>query len=90
VGWFNGNTVLGELTASTLKMEAANPSETLLDVPKIHSDIGVDEIFRSSRPALGAHPACYTMGTGSFPGVKSDRGVTLTPHPLLVLWSKKE
>ena len=24
------------------------------------------------------------MGTGSFPGVKSGRGVTLTPHPLLV------
>jgi len=21
------------------------------------------------------------MGTGSFPGVKSGRGVTLTPHP---------
>jgi len=24
------------------------------------------------------------MGTGSFPGVKSGRGVTLTPHSLLV------
>jgi hypothetical protein len=24
------------------------------------------------------------MGTVSFPGVKSGRGVTLTPHPLLV------
>ena len=40
-----------------------------------------------SRPALGAHPASCTMGTGSFPGVKSGRGVTLTPHPLLVPWS---
>ena len=29
----------------------------------------------------GAHPAFCTMGTGSFPGVKSCRGVTLTPHP---------
>ena len=29
------------------------------------------------------------MGTGSFPGVKSGRGVTLTPHPLLVPWSRK-
>jgi hypothetical protein len=29
----------------------------------------------------GAHPASFTMGTGSFPGVKSGRGVTLTPHP---------
>ena len=37
----------------------------------------------------GAHPASCTMGTGSFPGVKSGRGVTLTPHPLLVPWSRK-
>jgi len=29
------------------------------------------------------------MGTGSFPGVKSGRGVTLTPYPLLVPWSWK-
>ena len=27
------------------------------------------------------------MGTESFPGIKSGRGVTLTPHPLLVPWS---
>jgi len=32
----------------------------------------------------GAHPASCTIGTGSFPGVKSGRGVTLTLHPLLV------
>ena len=37
----------------------------------------------------GAHPAFCTIGTGSFPGVKSGRGVTLTPHPLLVPWSWK-
>ena len=35
----------------------------------------------------GPHPASCTMGTGSFPGVKSGRGVPLTPHPLLVPWS---
>jgi len=29
----------------------------------------------------GAHPASCTMGTGSFLGVKSGRGVTLTPSP---------
>ena len=29
------------------------------------------------------------MGNGSFPGVKSGRGVTLTPHPLLMPWSWK-
>ena len=37
----------------------------------------------------GAHPASCKMGTGSFPVVKSGRGVTLTPHPLLVPWSRK-
>jgi len=36
-----------------------------------------------------ARPASCTMGTGSFPGVKSGRTVTLTPHPLLVPWSRK-
>jgi hypothetical protein len=30
-----------------------------------------------------AQPASYTMGTGSFPGVKCGRGVLLTTHPLL-------
>jgi len=30
------------------------------------------------------------MGTGSFPGVKSGQGVTLTPHPLLVPLVMKE
>ena len=29
----------------------------------------------------GAHPTSCTMGTRSFPGVKSGRGVTLTPSP---------
>ena len=32
----------------------------------------------------GAHPASCTMGNGSFPRVKSGRGVLLTTHPLLV------
>jgi hypothetical protein len=30
------------------------------------------------------------MGTGSFPGVKSGRGVKLTPHPHLVQRSRKK
>jgi hypothetical protein len=31
----------------------------------------------------GAHPASYTVGTGSlFPGAKRGRGVTLTTHPM--------
>ena len=47
---------------------------------------------RFSAPAQigpGAHPASCAMGTGSFRGVKSGRGVTLTPHTLLVPWSRK-
>jgi hypothetical protein len=47
---------------------------------------------RFSAPVLtdpGAHTASCTMGTGSFPGVKNGRGVTLAPHPLLVPWSWK-
>ena len=37
----------------------------------------------------GAHPPFCTISTGSFSGVKSGRGVTLTPHPLLVPLSRK-
>jgi hypothetical protein len=37
----------------------------------------------------GAHPASFKMGTRSFQGVKSGRGVTLTLYPLLVPWSWK-
>ena len=57
-----------------------------LDSPGILTQWGA----RFSAPAQtgpGAHPASCTMGTGSFPEVKSGRGVTLTPHPLPVPWS---
>jgi hypothetical protein len=59
-----------------------------LDSPGIESRWGA----RFSAPVQigpGAHPASCTMGAGSFLGVKSGRGVTLTPHPLLVPWSRK-
>jgi hypothetical protein len=36
----------------------------------------------------GTHPASCTMGTASFPGVESGRGMTLIPQPLLVPRSK--
>jgi hypothetical protein len=32
----------------------------------------------------GDYPASCTIGTGSFPGIESGRGVTLSPHSLLV------
>jgi len=59
-----------------------------LDGSGIESRLGA----RFSAPVQtgpGAHPSFCTMGTGSFPEVKSGRGVTLTPHPLLVPWSWK-
>jgi hypothetical protein len=37
-----------------------------------------------------AHTASCKMGNVSFPGVSCGRGVTLTPHPLLVPRSKIE
>ena len=50
-----------------------------LDGPGIESWWGRD-FPNQSRPAPGAHPASYTMGTGSFPGVKRPgRGVDHTP-----------
>jgi hypothetical protein len=39
--------------------------------------------------ALGDHSASCTMNTGSFLGLKSGRGVTLTTHHFLVPWSRK-
>ena len=59
-----------------------------LDDPGIESRWGA----RFSAPvqiSAGAHPASCTTGTESFPGVKSGRGLILTPHPFLVPWSWK-
>ena len=53
------------------------------------SNAGGGEISAPVQTGPGAHPASCTMGTGSFPGVKSGRVVALTPHPLLVPWSRK-
>ena len=55
-----------------------------LDGPGIESPWGA----RFSTPVQTgpeAHPASCTMGTRSFLGVRCGPGVTLTPHPLLVL-----
>jgi len=46
--------------------------------------------FAPVQTGPGAHPASYTMGTDSFPGVKGGRDVTLTPQPLLVPLVMKE
>ena len=51
-----------------------------LDGPRIQSWWGA----RFSAPVQtgpGTHPVSCTMGTGSFSGIKSGWGVTLTPPP---------
>jgi len=60
-----------------------------LDGPGIESRLGA-RFFAPVQTGPGAHPASCTMGTGSFPGVKSGRGVTLTPHRILVPLVMKE
>jgi len=53
------------------------------------SNPGGGEIFpHLSRPVLGP-PSLLYSGYRFFPGVKCGRGVNLTPHLLLVPWSRK-
>ena len=47
------------------------------------------EIFRTCSDRYWGPPSLLYNGYRVFPGVKSGRGVTLTPYPLLVLWSRK-
>jgi hypothetical protein len=58
-----------------------------LDGPGIEIPVGA-RLSAPVQTCLRAHPASCTMGTGSFPGVENGRGVTLTPHTLLVPRSK--
>jgi len=53
-----------------------------LDCPE--SNPGGDEIFRSSRPALGPTQPLVKWVPGLSPGVRCGRSVLLTTHPLLV------
>jgi hypothetical protein len=59
-----------------------------LDGPGIESRYGA-RFFAQVQTGPGAHPASCTMGTGSFQGVESGRGVVLTIHPLLAPRSRK-
>jgi len=53
-----------------------------LDGPGIESRWGL-RFFALVQTGPGAHPASYTMGTGSFPGVKRPgRGVDHPPSPI--------
>jgi hypothetical protein len=59
-----------------------------LDGPGIEYRWGRD-FPHLSRPALGTIQPPVQWVPGLSRGVKSGRGVTLTPHPLLVQWSRK-
>ena len=60
----------------------------VLDGPGIEFRWGRD-FLHLSRPALGPTQPPVQWVPAFSPGVKSGRGVMLTPHPLLVLWSRK-
>ena len=71
-------------------MEVSGPGSSVdiatdyeLEGPEIESQGGGGGTRFSAPVQTGpvAHPATCTMGAGSFSGVKSGRGVTLTPHP---------
>ena len=87
-----GNPVIGKKGELSPDCEPGSSVFTVtvygLDGPGIESRWGA----RFSAPVQtdpGAHPASCTMGTGSFQGVKNDRGVTLITHRLLMPWSRK-
>ena len=52
-----------------------------LDGPGIESRWGA-KFSAPVQTGPAAHPFSYTMGTGSFPGVKRPWGVALTTHPI--------
>ena len=58
-----------------------------LDGPGIESQGG--EIFHTCSGRPWGPPSLLHNGYRVFPGGKERRGVTLTPHPLLVPWSRK-
>ena len=58
-----------------------------LDGPGIESRCGRD--FRTCPDRSWGPPILLYNGYRVFPGVKSGRCVTLTPHPLLVPWSRE-
>ena len=82
--------MLGFLRYLTFICDLGGPSSSVgiatgyaLDGPGIESRWGT-RFCAPVETGPGVHPASCTMGTGSFPRVKSGRGVLLTNHPLLV------
>jgi len=87
---FDPRTVQLQVSKSCRKkiniLYSINATSYGLGGPGIESRLGGRDFSAPVQTGPGAHPASSTIGTGSFPGVKSGRGVTLTTHPLLVPW----
>jgi hypothetical protein len=89
------NLTLNHVSLNQILLEVGRGSSVgiatayVLDGPGIESPVG-SRFSALVQTSPEAHPASCTMGTGSFPGVRYSRGVTLTPHPLLVPRSKIE
>jgi hypothetical protein len=81
--WWNDIFIIRLMKSSGLDSSVGIMTGYGLDGPGIESRWGRDllQLFI---------PASCTTGTGSFPVVKSGRGVTLTPQPLLVPLVMKE
>jgi hypothetical protein len=54
------------------------------------SNPGGGEIFRTCPDRPWGPPSLLYNGYRVFPGVKSSRGVTLTPRPLLTPWPRED
>ena len=73
---------------SVSKFHTHNGDDTLLGIHWIGIPVG-GEIFCTHPNQPWGPPSLLYIGYRVFRGVKSGRGVTLTAHPLLVLWSTK-
>ena len=59
-----------------------------LDDPGIESPVRA-KFSATVQTGTGAHPDSCKVGTGFLPGENSGQGVTLTPQPILVPWSRR-
>ena len=85
-----------------LPLWAVGPVQSLIACTRVHFTLLTEyltlcarcrinrcQIFRTCPNRTWGPPSLLYNGYRVFPGVKSGRGVTLTPHPLLVPWSRK-
>jgi hypothetical protein len=88
--WTEGVTTTSATTETSVLFIASilNSSEASININN-YGEFWKEVRYLLSLPGMAPAPASCTMGNGSFPGVKSGRGVTLTPHLLLVPWSSR-